>query len=108
MQTFGDSEIGGCGWHSGEGFAVERVDRGGEVEVVGVAAAGDVDIRLGARRRRIDAAGRDVPCRPLDGVGGEGVGVVDADLGAPCGGAVVVEEAARDVDGSDAVEVDGE
>ena len=38
--------VGGRWWDAWEGFAVEGVDRGGEVEVVGVAAAGDVDVGL--------------------------------------------------------------
>ncbi|MCB1026278.1 MAG: hypothetical protein KDB24_00770, partial [Microthrixaceae bacterium] len=53
VQAFGDGEVRGCGWHSGEGFADERVDGQSEEEEIGVAAADDVDIRLGARHRRI-------------------------------------------------------
>ena len=63
-----------------------HVRRGGEVEVVGVAAAGDVDVGLGSCRCGIDSAGRRVVGGALDGVAGEGVGVVDADLGVPSGG----------------------
>jgi hypothetical protein len=39
-------------------LAVERVTRGGEVQVVRCAAASDVDVCLGSSRGRIDPAGR--------------------------------------------------
>jgi hypothetical protein len=44
----------------------------------------------------------------LDGIAGERVGVVDADLRSAGTGSVVVEEPSRDVDAADPVEVDGE
>ena len=108
LEAVGDGFVGGCGWDLREGLAVEGVDGGGEVEVVGVSAAGDVDVGLGAGGGGVDAAGGDVVGGALDGVAGEGVGVVDADFAAPAAGAVVVEEAAGQVDGADAVEVDGD
>ena len=57
MEPFRDGEVGGSRWDAWECFAVEGVDRGGEVEVVGVSAAGDVDVGLSAGGRRIDSAG---------------------------------------------------
>ena len=42
----------------------------------------------------------------MDGVAGDGVGVVDADVSASAWSFVFVEELTRDVDNADAVEVD--
>ncbi len=76
----------------GEALALERIGGGGEVEVVGESASRDVDVGLGSRRRGVDPAGGDVPGRPLDGVAGEGVGVVDPDLNPPRRRPVMFEE----------------
>jgi hypothetical protein len=45
-------------WEAWEAFTVERVARGREIQVIGGAAAGDVDVCLGSGRGRIDPAGR--------------------------------------------------
>ena len=39
VETLGDGNVGGCGWNSGQGFAVEGVGCRGEVEVVLVATS---------------------------------------------------------------------
>ena len=104
----GDGDVGGWGGDAGEGFAVEWVVGCGEVEVVGVAASSDVDVGLGAGGRGVDSTGGDRSGGALHGVAGERVGVVDADLDSAGGSAVVVEEAAGQLDGADAVEVDGD
>ncbi len=91
FEAVGYGFVSGRRRYTGQGLAVEGVGGGGEVEVVGVAAAGDVDVGLGAGGGRVDPASGYVSGRTLDGVAGEGVGVVDADFGSTSGGAVVVE-----------------
>ena len=108
LEAVGDCFVGGRSGESREGLAVERVGGGGEVEVVGMAAAGDVDVGLGPSGGGIDPAGGHVAGGALDGVAGEGVGVVDTDLGATSGGAVVVEERPWQFDRADPVEGDDE
>ena len=106
----GDGVVDGGRGDGGEGFAVEGVVGPGEVEVVGGLAAGDVDVGLGSGGGGVDAAGGDGSGGALDGVGGDGVGVVEAEVSSPApgGGAVFVEVAAGHVDGADAVERDGD
>src|SRR5690606_1651641 len=77
VEAFCDREVGGCRGDFGEGFAVEGVDYGGEVEVVLPAAASDVDVGLGACGGGVDSAGGHVAGRALNGVRGERVCVVD-------------------------------
>src|SRR5919106_39120 len=85
--------MGGGGGGGGGGFAVGGVSGAGEVEVVGGLAAGDVDVGFGAGGGGVDAAGGDCSGSALDGVGGDRVGVVKADVSSPAsgGGAVSVE-----------------
>ena len=47
VQALGKCEIGWCSRDAGKSFAVERVSCGGDVEVVLVAATGDVDVGFG-------------------------------------------------------------
>ncbi len=107
-EAVGDGLFGGRRRQAWEGFAVEGVGGVGEVEVVGVSAAGYVDVCFGSGGGGVDAAGGDVMGGSLDGVAGEGVGVVDTDLGPSSTGAVVVEERPWQLDGADPVEGDGE
>ena len=83
------------GWgDGGEGFAVEGVVGPGEVEVVGGLAACDVDIGLGPGGRGVVPAGGDGSGGALDGVGGDGVGVVEA-VSSPAPGGSAVSVARR-------------
>jgi hypothetical protein len=81
MEALGDGDVGRCWWHAGEGFSVEGFAGGREVEVVLLAASGDVDVGLGPGGGGIDPAGGDGAGRALHGVAGDGVGVIDADFG---------------------------
>jgi hypothetical protein len=77
------------GWgDGGEGFAVEGVAGPGEVEVVGGLAACDVDVGLGPGGGGVDAAGGDGSGGALDRVGGDRVGVVEADVSSAAPGGV--------------------
>lgn len=60
VQAFGNGDVGWCWRHAGESFTVEGVGCCGDVEVVGVAAACDVDVGFGTGGGGVDAAGRDV------------------------------------------------
>src|SRR3546814_11722562 len=98
VESLSNGEIGGRGLNSRECLAIEGICRRCHVEVVLLAAAGDVDIGLGAGRGRIDPAGGDVPGGPLHRVAGQGVGMVDANLATSAWGPVAGEEATGDVD----------
>lgn len=87
-------EVGRSGRDPQESLTIERVRRGGEVEVVLVPVAGDVDVGLGSGGGCVNPAGGHRPGRVLDGVGREGDRVVDAALGSSSGGSVQVEKAA--------------
>jgi hypothetical protein len=80
------------GWSGGEAFAVKVVFGGGEEDVIGVPAAGDVDVDLLATRLRVDVAGGFVVGEAFDGVAGDGVGVVEADVEPSPRVAMFVEE----------------
>src|SRR3546814_4922374 len=80
VESLSNGEICGRGRNSRECLAIEGICRRCHVEVVLLAATGDVDIGLGAGRGRIDPAGGDVPGGPLHRVAGQGVGMVDANL----------------------------
>jgi hypothetical protein len=64
--------------------------------VVGGLSACDVNVGFGASGGGVDAACREGSGGALDGVGGDGVGVVEADVSssAPGGGAMFVEVSA--------------
>jgi hypothetical protein len=98
----------GVGWDGGETFAVEVVLGGGEEHVVGVAATCDVDVDLGAAGARVDVAGGFVVGEAFDGVAGDGVGVVEADVEAAPDVAVLVEERSGQDDLAEAGEGDGD
>ena len=81
------------------------VDLAGESdEMVGVLAAGDVDVELGSAGGRGEEAGGGGKCLALDPVAGDGVGVLDSDHALFVGIEVVVEERAGHGDHPETVE----
>src|SRR5690606_39462513 len=74
VQPFGHCDIRGCWRDAREGFAVEGIAGGGEVEVVLVAAARDVVVGLGPGGGGVHSAGGYGASRALNGVAGERVG----------------------------------